>query len=147
MFSPLPCFVALWDSETPHRHACERVSFCVKTFPPSQLPPQDESPSLKLLCQFLCFIFCPASFSRDWVAFLGAWCPQPVFRSCFVEVAQHSNNLLINLLGRKWSHHPIPPPFWDHLQVFWIVGSSFSSLKYVVPHPSELQSFCWEINQ
>ena len=32
-----------------------------------------------------------------WSAFLGAWCPPPVFRSCFVEVAQHSNNLLVNL--------------------------------------------------
>ena len=33
-------------------------------------------------------------FQREWTAFLSAWCPSPAF-SCFVEVAQHSNDLLI----------------------------------------------------
>ena len=49
---------------------------------------------------FLSFIFCPTSFQREWAAFLSAWYP-PVFRSCFVEVAQHSNDLLMHLWGRK----------------------------------------------
>ena len=48
-------------------------------------------------------------------AFLGAWCPLPAFRSCFVEVAQHLNDLLMNLWGRKWSSCPISPPSWGHL--------------------------------
>ena len=48
------------------------------------------------------------SFQREWAAFLGSWCPLPAFRSCFVEVAQHSNDPLMNLRGRKWSPHPIP---------------------------------------
>ena len=61
----------------------------------------------------LSFIFCSTSFRREWAAFLGAWCPLPVFRSCFVEVSQRSNDLLINLWGRKWSPHPIPPPSSD----------------------------------
>ena len=43
--------------------------------------------------------------------FLVPWCPPPAFRSCFVEVAQHSNDLLMNLWGKKWSPHPIPLPF------------------------------------
>ena len=34
-------------------------------------------------------------------------------RSCFAEVAQHSDGLLMNLLGRKWFPCPIPPPSWD----------------------------------
>ena len=76
--------------------------------------PHDGSLSLTLLSLFLSFIFCPTSFQREWVAFLGAWCPPPAFRSCFVEVAQHSNKLLMNLWGRQWSPHPIPPPSWDH---------------------------------
>ena len=54
------------------------------------------------------FIFCPTSFWRKWAAFLGAWCPPPTFRSCFVEFAQRSIDLLMNLLGRKWSPCPIP---------------------------------------
>ena len=74
--------------------------------------PRDRSPSLILLSFFLSLIFCSTSFRRD-AAFLGAWCPLPAFRSCFVEVAQHSDELLINLLGRKWSPCPIPPPSWD----------------------------------
>ena len=50
------------------------------------------------------------SFRRQWAAFLGAWCPLPAFRSCFVEFAQRSNVLSMNLWGRKWSPRPIPPP-------------------------------------
>ncbi|KAB0384401.1 hypothetical protein FD755_006318, partial [Muntiacus reevesi] len=38
----------------------------------------------------------PLAFS----AFLGAWCPLPAFRSCFVEVSQHSGDLLMNFWGR-----------------------------------------------
>ena len=55
----------------------------------------------------LSFIFFPTSFQRQWAAFLGAWYPLPAFRSCFVEFAQRSNVLLMNLWGRKWSPHPI----------------------------------------
>ena len=50
------------------------------------------------------------SFQRQWTAFHGAWCPLLMIRSCFVEFAQHSNVLLMNLWGRKWYPRPIPPP-------------------------------------
>ena len=53
---------------------------------------------------------CPTSSQREWAAFLGSWYPLTAIRSCFVGVGQHSNDLLMNLLGRKWSPHPIPPP-------------------------------------
>ena len=46
---------------------------------------------------FLSFIFCPTYFQREWAAVLGSWCPPPASRSCFVELAQHSNDLLMNL--------------------------------------------------
>ena len=117
LFSVLFCFVFLrvmLPSEIPklpQRPACERVSNCLETSP-SRLPPQDESLSLTLLSLFLSFIFCPTSFRREWAAFLGAWCPLPAFRSCFMEVAQHSNDLLMNLWGTKWFPHPIPLPSW-----------------------------------
>ena len=91
----------LWDSKTPHRPANERVSYCVETSPPSGLSLQDGSPSLILLTLFLSFIFCPTSFHREWAAFLGTWSPPPVFRSCIVEIAQHSNDLLMNLWREK----------------------------------------------
>ena len=107
-------YVALWDFKTPHRPACERVSYCVETSP-SRLPPQHGSPSLNLLSLFLSFIFCPTSFRGEWAAFLGAWCPLPAFRSCFVEIIQHSNDLLMNLWERKWSSCPISSPSWGHL--------------------------------
>ena len=97
-----PSYVALWDSKTPHRPTGGKVSWCLETSLPSRLPPQDGSPSLTLLSLFLSFIFCPTSFRREWAAFLGAWCLLLSFRSCFVEVAQHSNDLLMNLWGRRW---------------------------------------------
>ena len=109
LFFP-PAYVALWDSKTPHRPTGERVSWCWETSPLSQLLPQDRSLSLTLLSLFLSFLFCPTSFGRQWTAFLGAWCPPPAFRSCFVEFAQRSDVLLMNLWGRKWSSHPIPLP-------------------------------------
>ena len=98
-------------SETPKLPTCERASCCLETSL-SRLPPQDRFLSLTLLSLFLSFIFCPTYFQREQPAFLGAWCPLPAFRS-FVEVSQHSNDLLMNLWGRKWSPHPIPPPSWN----------------------------------
>ena len=91
IFSP-PSYVALWDSRTPRRPPGERVSWCLETSL-SQLPPQDGSPSLTLSSLFLSFIFCPTSFWRQWTAFLVALCPLPVFKGCFVEFAQLSNDL------------------------------------------------------
>ena len=76
------------------------------------LPSLDGSPSLALLSLFLSFIFCPTSFWRQWAAFLGVWCPLLAIRSCFVEPAQRSNDLSMNLWGRKWSPRPSPPQSW-----------------------------------
>ena len=117
-FSSLLCYP--WDSKTPHRPACERVSYCLETSPSWQ-PPWNRSPSLTLLFLFLSSIFCPTSFRREWAAFQGAWCPLPAFGSCFVEVAQHSNDFLMNLWGRKWSpllflHHLGTAPW---MVLFW----------------------------
>ena len=108
LFFP-PGYVALWDSKTPQTPTSERVSWCLETSL-LWLHPWDGSPSLALLSLFLSFIFCPTSFWRQWAAFLGAWCPLPAFRSCFVEFAQRSNYLSMNLLGRKWSPRSFPPP-------------------------------------
>ena len=49
-------YVAFWDSKTPHRLNCERVSYYVKTSSPSGLPPQDRSPSLTLFSLFVLYI-------------------------------------------------------------------------------------------
>ena len=66
------------ESKAPHRHVCERVSYCVQSS--LRLPPQDGSPSLNLLSLFSFSILCPTSFWRDWAAFLGVWCPPPAYR-------------------------------------------------------------------
>ena len=79
-----------------------------------RLPSQDGTPFAgwsSLLTSFVSFfvvyIF-PTCFWRQWSAFLGAWCPLPAFRSCFVEFTQRWNVLWMNLWGRKWSPRPIP---------------------------------------
>ena len=66
----------------------------------------------ELLVMSLKFIFFTTFFQRQWAAFLGAWCPLPAFRSCFVEFTQHLNVLLMNLWGRKCSPWPTPLPSW-----------------------------------
>ena len=99
--------------QNPHRPASERVSWCFETSPLLRHPPWDGSPSLILLSISLSFIFCPISFQREWAAFLGACCPLPAFRSCFVVFAQCSKDLSMNLWERKWSPRPIPPPSQD----------------------------------
>ena len=109
LFVFLPGYVALQESKTSPRPAGKRVSWCLETSPLLSLPSWDGSPSLTLL-SLLYFIFCPTSFRRQWEAFLGAWCPLPAFRSCFVEFAQRSNVLSMNLWGRKWSPLPIHLP-------------------------------------
>ena len=60
------------------------------------------------------FVFYIFSYllSKSWIAFLGARCPLPAFRSCFVEFTQRLNALLMNLWGRKCSPRPTPPPSW-----------------------------------
>ena len=70
----------------------------------------DGASSLPLLSLFLSFVFSPTSFQRQWASFLGAWCPLPAFRSCFVEFTRRSNVLLMNLWGRKWSPSLNPLP-------------------------------------
>ena len=79
-------------------------------------PSRDGAPSPPPLSPFSSFIFFPTCFWRQWSAFLDARCPLPAFRSCFVEVAQHSDDLLMNLWGRKWSPRSVPPPSWDRLR-------------------------------
>ena len=88
LFIFLSSYVALWDSKNSPRPAGERVSWCLETSHLLRLPSRDGSPSVTLLFLSLSFIFCPTSFPRQWAALLGAWCPLPAFRSCFVEFAQ-----------------------------------------------------------
>ena len=104
-------YVALCGSKAHHRLSSESVSWCLETSLFLRLLSRDGAPSLPLLSLFLSYIFFPTSFGRQWAAFLGAWCPLPAFRSCFVEFTQRLNVLLMNLWGRKWSPSPIPPPF------------------------------------
>ena len=74
-----------------------------------RLPFQDGSQSLPLLSLFLIFYILPYLLSKTMGYLSGCWYPLPAFRSCFVEFTQHSNVLLMNLWGRKWSPCLIPP--------------------------------------
>ena len=81
------------------------------------------------------FVFYIFSYllSKSWVAFLGAWCPLPAFRSCFVEFTRRLNALLMNLWGRKCSPRPIPPLSWL-LPTFYVIFNKeklFSSWEYI----------------
>ena len=81
-------YVALQDSKIPHRPTGERVSWYLKTSPPSGLPPPGGSQSLTLLSLFLFFIFCPTSFQKNGLPF---WVPG--------VLCQHSEVVLWNLFS------------------------------------------------
>ena len=66
-----------------------------------RLPFWDGALFLPLLSLFFVFYIYPTSFRRKWPSFLGAWCPLPAFRNCFVEFTQRLNVLLMNLWGEK----------------------------------------------
>ena len=71
-------------------------------------PGQDSVPP-SFVSFFVFYIF-SYLHSKTWVAFLGAWCPLPASRSCFVEFTRRLNALLMNLWGRKCSPRPTPQP-------------------------------------
>ena len=104
--SPAPGYFALWDSKTPHRQACERVSYFVQASPPSQFPPQDGSTSLNLLVQFLSFIFCPTFFEE-----IGL----PFWVSCVFHL--HSEVVLFKLLSIQ--------------MIFWWICEGESGLPFL----------------
>ena len=117
-----PSYVALCGSKACHRLSSESVSWYLETslFFKTSFPGQSSVPT-SFVSFFVFYIF-PTSFWRQWAAFLGAWCPLPAFRSCFVEFTQCLNVILMNLWGRKWSPHPIPPPSWDCPSFVYSVG-------------------------
>ena len=78
--------------------------------PPSRLPPQDGSLSLTLFSLFVFYILSFLILKRM-CALSGCLTPSGAFRSCFVEVAQHSNDLLMNL----WGESGLPVLFLCHL--------------------------------
>ena len=58
------------------------------------------------------FIFYILSYllSKTMGCLSGCLMSSASIRSCFVEFAQRSNVLFMNLWGRKWSPHSTPPP-------------------------------------
>ena len=69
----------------------------------------------EILCLSFYLYLSSYLISKRLVCLSGIWGPLPVFRSCFVEVALHADDLLVYLWARKWSLHPIRLPFWDCL--------------------------------
>ena len=112
-----PCCCPLRFQNSPQTHIWEGSllfgNFSFMTPSPGQVSVANSFVCFCLLYFALpTFIFCPTYFQREWAAFLGVWCPPLTFRSCFEEAAQHSDDLLMNLWGRKWSPYLIPLPSW-----------------------------------
>ena len=93
---------------------------------------------------FFCLVyFFSYLLLKSWVAFLGAWCPLPAFRSCFVEFTWRLNVLLMNLWGRvfspSYSSAILAPPPWHllylHDLIFFWDPVSFSLVPTYFPSP------------
>ena len=111
-------YVILWDSKIHHRPACERVSYCVETSPPSRLPPQEGPPPLNVLSLFLSFIFCQTSFQREWADF---WVPGVLHQRSEAVLWKLLNIQMIFwwIFGREIC---LPILFLHHL---WTTSSSY----------------------
>ena len=81
-----------------------------------RLPSQDRALFPPLLYLFSSFIFFPTFFQRQWAAILGAWCPLPAFRSCFVEFTQPLN------ISPSYSSAILGPPlmFLSYFDNFYV---------------------------
>ena len=128
------CYVALCASKARHRFGSEKVSWCLESslfktpFPGrNSVPPSFAS--------FFVFYIFSYLLSKSWIAFLGAWCPLPAFRSCFVEFTRRLNALVMNLWGRKCSPCPTPPPSWLLIPII-----SKMVLIYITNMASELMA-------
>ena len=73
------------------------------------LPGMGGSPSLTLLSLFIFYILSYLLLKRMG-CLSGCLVSSTKVRSCFMEFAQRSNDLLMNLWGRKWFPHLIPLP-------------------------------------
>ena len=105
-----PGYVALWDSQTPHRPASERGSCCLETSPPSRLPPQDRSLSLTLLSLcLLYFVLPPFEVNR-----LPFWVPG-VFRQCSEIVLWKLLSIQMIFWWIYGGESGLPILFLDHL--------------------------------
>ena len=60
--------------------------------------PWDTCHRSKILYLFFVFIFCPSSFSGDWLSFLEVWGILLLLRSCSVGVVPHSNEFFMYFL-------------------------------------------------
>ena len=108
-------YAALWDSKSPHWPNLWDGFLLWGNFSSFTTPYPGGISFPEFSVSLFVFIFCPTSFWRDGVAFLGICSPLPAFRSCFVEVAPRVDNLLMYLWGRKWCSLAIPRPSWDRL--------------------------------
>ena len=108
-----PDYVAICDSKTPCRPAGERVSWCLETSPPSLPFPKTGRGRVSVPNSFVSiFIFYILSYCLSKTMGCRSRCLVSSTRvQKLVEVAQYSNDLLMNLWGRKWSPYPIPQPF------------------------------------
>ena len=106
----LPGYVALWDSKTPHRPTSERLSWCLETSPPSQLPPWDGSPSLTLLSLFLSFIFFSYLRSKRIDFLSGCLVFSASIQKLFCGICSVLKWSFNELWERNWSPRTIPLP-------------------------------------
>ena len=81
-----------------------------KLFTFLRLPSQDGFLSLPLLSLFFIFYIFSYLLSKTMGCLSGCLMSSASIRKCFVEFAQRSNVLSMNLWGTKWSPRPIPLP-------------------------------------
>ena len=108
LFSPLStcCYVPIWGSKTLSDSACEAVSECAKTSPPSWPPLRGTGPGPQIFCIFFILIFCPILFWGDWLTFSDVWFLLPGFRMYSVVVVPYAETFFMLTPWKKSYDQP-----------------------------------------
>ena len=109
LFFP-PGYVALWDSKTPHRHANERVSWCLEIFSSFTTPSPGQVSVPNSFVSLFIFYILSYLLLKTMGCLSGCLVSSTSIQKLFYGICSCSNDLLMNLWGRKWSPHLIPLP-------------------------------------
>ena len=124
--SPTPGYVALSDSKLPPDPPVRGFPTVWKHLLHNSLPRMGLCPQL-----FYLFVFYILSYllSKRVGCLSGCLVSSANVQKLFCGSCSAFKWSLMNLWGRKWSPHPIPPPSWDHPPIYWFFETQ--SLNYL----------------
>ena len=136
-------YVALWDSKSPHWHACERVSYCMETSP-LWLPPQDKPSISKSFVSVFIFYILSYILLRQLGCLSGCLVSSDSVQKLFYGSCSEFKWFFDELVGEKVSPCLIPSPLWDcPPSGSFLINQLYASGDQILELQLQYQSFQW----